>query len=90
MPRIARAQAGENFVADGAGATADFVDGEIAADERDAVAARDLASGTSVTSMMMRSIETRPTKGQRASADQRHAGQDRFGAAAAVRLAPRG
>ncbi len=83
MARIARTEIGENFVADGAGAAADFVDGQIAADERDAVAAGDLALGH--IGDVDRDEIHRNVAGERAGApaDHRHAGENGFAAVAA-------
>ena len=65
MPVVAPAEAGQHLVADGAAWRADVVDLDVAADQGREVAAPRAPSGRSVTSTAIRSIETRPTSGQR-------------------------
>ena len=63
---IAAAETGQHLVADGAGVRRDLVDADAVADQRrPGRRAWTAPAGTSVTSTAIRSIETRPTSGQR-------------------------
>ena len=62
-PRRARAEIGEDFVVDGAGMGGKFVRGDVRADQLDPGAGRASSRGTSVTSTVIRSMDTRPISG---------------------------